>query len=67
MEEADGSERGLRWCARAGLAQGGLKGPEQDVKDGACGPGPVMKEGPETFGHGEDPLADRLEAFTRGG
>jgi len=27
------------------------------MKDGAGGSGPVMEEGPETFGHGEDPLA----------
>ena len=27
------------------------------MKNGAGGPGSVMEEGPETFGHGEDPLA----------
>jgi hypothetical protein len=29
------------------------------VKDGAGGAGPVMKEGPEAFGHGENELAHR--------
>ena len=58
MEKADGPERGVRWCGGAGLPQGSPEGPEEDVKDGAGGPGSVMEEGPETFGHGEDPLAD---------
>jgi hypothetical protein len=58
MEEADGTERGVGWCGGRGLPQGRLEGPEEDVEDGAGGPGPMMEEGPETFGHGEDPLAD---------
>ena len=58
MENADGPERGVRWCGGAGLPQGSVEGPEQDVKAGAAGAGPVTEEGPETFGHGEDPLAD---------
>lgn len=28
------------------------------MEDGAGGAGSVMEEGPETFGHGEDELAD---------
>jgi hypothetical protein len=59
MEEADSPERGVRWCGGRGLPQGRQDGPEEDVEDGAGGPGPMMEEGPETFGHGEDPLADR--------
>jgi hypothetical protein len=35
-----------------GLPQGGPEGPEEDVEDGAGGSGPVVEEGPETFGHG---------------
>ena len=35
-----------------------MEGPEEDVKDGAGGPGPVVKKGPQTLGHGENPLAD---------
>jgi hypothetical protein len=58
MEKADGSEGSGSWSRGTGLPQGSLEGPKQDVKDGAGGPGPVMEEGPETFGHGEHPLAD---------
>ena len=29
------------------------------MEDGRGGPGPVMEEGPETFGHGEHKLAHR--------
>jgi len=58
VEETDGTERGVGRCGGRGLPQGRMEGPEQDVEDGAGGPGSVMEEGPETFGHGEDPLAD---------
>ena len=57
MKEAHGAERGVRWCGGTSFPQGSLKGPKEDMKNGAGGPGPVMKVGPETFGHGEDPLA----------
>jgi hypothetical protein len=66
MEEADRPERGVRWCGGAGLPEGGLEGAEEDVEDGAGGPGPVMEEGAQTFGNREDELADGLEALTRG-
>jgi hypothetical protein len=46
IEEAHGAERGLRWCARTGHPQRGLEGPEEDVKNGADGPRPVMEERP---------------------
>jgi len=59
MEEADGAERGLRWCARAGLAQGGRKGPEEDMKDSAGGTRPVVEVWPQTLGNGEHELAHR--------
>ena len=36
----------VRRCGGTGLPQGSLEGPEQDVKDGAGGAGPVMEEGP---------------------
>jgi hypothetical protein len=58
VEETHGAERGLRWCARAGLSEGSAQGPEQDVKDGAGGPGPVVEEGAQTFGNREYELAD---------
>jgi hypothetical protein len=45
-----------RWT---GLPQGSLEGPEEDVQDGAGGPGPVVKEGPEALGDREYELADR--------
>jgi hypothetical protein len=57
MQETDRAHIcGLR-SRGAGLPQGSPEGPEEDVKDGAGGPGSVMEEGPETFGHGEDELA----------
>ncbi len=59
MQEADRAHRGRPRCGGAGLPQRGLEGPEEDVKDGAGGPGPVVKEGPGTLGHGEHELADR--------
>jgi hypothetical protein len=57
VEETHGAERGLRWCARAGLSEGSAQGPEQDVKDGRGGAGPVMEEGAEALGEGEHELA----------
>lgn len=32
--------------------------PNERLGNGAGGPGPLMEQGPETFGHGEDRLAD---------
>jgi len=58
MQETDRADGGGRCGRGAGLPQGDLKGPEKDMKDGAGGPGPVMEEGPETFGDGKNPLAD---------
>jgi hypothetical protein len=66
MEEADRAHRGRCRCGGTGLPEGGLEGSKQDVENRAGGPGPVVEEGPETFGHGEDELAHGLEAFTRG-
>ena len=57
VQEAHGPERGAGRGAGTGLPQGSLEGSEEDVEDGAGGPGSVMEEGPETFGHGEDELA----------
>ena len=57
MQETDSPERGVRWSRGTGLPEGGPESPEQDVEDGAGGAGPVMEEGPEAFGHREDPLA----------
>jgi hypothetical protein len=59
MEKADGPAGGGSWSRWTCLSQGRLEGPEQDVEDGAGGPGAVMKEGPEAFGYGEDELAHR--------
>jgi hypothetical protein len=59
MEKADGAHGGGPWGGGRGFPQGRLKGPEQDVKDGAGGAGPVMKEGPEALGDGEHELAHR--------
>ena len=47
MQEADGPERGIRWCGGAGLPQRGLESPEQVMEDGRGGPGPVVEEGSE--------------------
>jgi hypothetical protein len=59
MEEAGGPEGGGSRSRGTGLPEGGLEGPEQDVKDGAGGPGPVVEVGPQTLGNGEDELAHR--------
>ncbi|MCJ7630598.1 MAG: hypothetical protein MUO50_19660 [Longimicrobiales bacterium] len=59
MQETDGREGGRSWSGGTGLPQGGTESPEQDVEDGGCGTGPVMEEGPETLGNGQDPLAHR--------
>lgn len=59
MEETDGAEGGTARDGGAGLLQGGLKSPEQDVEDVAGGPGPVVEEGFQAFGNGEHELADR--------
>jgi hypothetical protein len=58
MQEADGAHGGGLWSRWTGLPQGGVEGPEENMQHGAGGAGPVMEEGPETFGHGKDPLAD---------
>ena len=58
MQEADGAHRGRCRCGGTGLPEGGLEGSKQDVQDRCGGPGPVMEEGPEAFGNGEDDLAD---------
>jgi hypothetical protein len=57
MQETDRAEGGGSRSGGAGLPQGGLEGPEQDVEDGAGGPGPVMEEGPKALGDRQDPLA----------
>ena len=57
VEETHGPERGIRRCRGTGFPQVGPKGPEQDVKDGAGGPGPVVEEGAQTLGAGEHPTA----------
>mgnify|MGYP006283822453 CR=1 FL=1 len=59
MEEADGAEGGGGRCGGTGLPQRGLEGAEEDVKDGAGGPGPVVEKGPETFGNRKHDLAHR--------
>jgi len=59
MQEADRAHGGRCRSGGAGLPEGGLEGPEEDVKDGAGGPGSVMEEGAEAFGNGEDELAHR--------
>jgi len=58
VQEADRAHGGGSWGGGTGFPQGAPEGAEQDVKDGAGGAGPVMKEGPEAFGHGKDELAD---------
>jgi hypothetical protein len=58
MEEAHSAEGGADWSGGTGLPEGGVEGTEQDVEDGAGGPGPVVEEGSQAFGHGEDELAD---------
>jgi hypothetical protein len=57
MEEADSPETGGGRCGGAGFSQGCPEGPEEDVKDGAGGPGPVVEVRPQTLGNGEDELA----------
>jgi hypothetical protein len=59
VEKADGPEGGCSWSRGAGLPEGGLEGPEQNVEDSAGGPGPVVKEGSEAFGDGKHQLAHR--------
>ena len=59
VEKADGPEGGRGRSRWAGLPEGSPEGPEQDMKDGAGGPGSVVEEGPEAFGDGEDELAQR--------
>jgi hypothetical protein len=58
MEKAHGPEGGGSWSGGTGLPESGLEGPKENVKDGAGGPRPVMEEGSEALGYGEDPLAD---------
>jgi len=50
VQETDRARRGRGRGRGAGLPQGGPEGPEEDVKDGAGGPGPVVDKGPKTFG-----------------
>jgi hypothetical protein len=57
VQEADRAHGGGSWSRWTCLPQGGLEGPEQDVEDGAGGPGPVMEEGPKALGDRQDPLA----------
>ena len=59
VEEAYGAHGGGLGSRWTGLPQGGVEGPEENMQHGAGGSGPVMEEGPKTFGHGEDPLAHR--------
>jgi hypothetical protein len=59
VEEAHGTEGGGGWSGGTGLPEGGSESPEEDMQDGAGGPGPVVEEGSEAFGHGEHELADR--------
>ena len=60
VQEADGPVGGGAWGGgRGGLPQGGLESPEEDVEDGAGGPGPVVEEGFEALGDREHELAHR--------
>ena len=59
MQEAGGRKRCGRWGSGARLPQGCLEGPQQDVQHGGSGPGPVVKEGPQTFGNRQHELAHR--------
>ena len=59
VEKAHGSEGGGSWSGGTGLPESGLEGPKENMKDGAGGPRPVMEEGPEAFGYGQNPLAHR--------
>jgi hypothetical protein len=52
MEETDGPEGSGLWSRGAGFFEGSRQGPEQNAEHGACGPRPVMEEGPKTFGDG---------------
>ena len=58
MQETDRAHRGRGRGCGTGFSQGSVEGPEQDVKDGRGGLGPVVEEGPKAFGDGEDELAD---------
>ena len=57
MQEADRPHGGRCRGRGTGLPEGRLKGPEQNVEDGAGGPGPVMEVRPQTFWNGEHELA----------
>ena len=59
MEEADSPEAGGGRCGGTGFSQGCPESPEEDVKDGAGGPGPMVEKRPKAFRHGEDELAHR--------
>jgi hypothetical protein len=41
VEEAHGTEGGGGWSGGTGLPEGGSESPEEDMQDGAGGPGPV--------------------------
>jgi hypothetical protein len=58
VQEADCAHSGGSWGGGTGFPESGLEGPKENVEDGAGRAGPVMKEGPEAFGHGKDELAD---------
>ena len=58
VEEAHRAKGGRSRSRGAGLPHGGLEGPQEDVEDGAGGPGPVVEEGAQTLGNGEYPLVD---------
>jgi hypothetical protein len=58
MQEADRAHGSGSWSRWAGLPQGGTEGPEQDVENGAGGPGPVVEVRPQTLGNGEHDLTD---------
>jgi len=59
VQEADRAHGGGSWSRGAGLPEGGLEGPDQEVEDGGSGLGPEVEEGPEAFGDGEHELAHR--------
>jgi hypothetical protein len=58
MQEADRAHGGGRWGRGGGFSQRSPEGPEQDVENGAGGPGPVMEEGAEALRDRQHPLAD---------
>jgi hypothetical protein len=59
VQETHGPYRGRGRRRGAGFLQGGQQRPEENVKHGAGGPGPVMEVGPQTLGNREHELADR--------